>query len=290
MAQQLGYVVARDLPLGPSWLLPDSDAGAPNEAYDTAWCGNCHAPEYQAWQESAHAHASADVMVKYGLGVEQALRGPQYSRQCGGCHDPVSVRMGDASFTSGRGITCLGCHDVTRLIRAGGNSDFEATVHDWTKEHLERAAASLATLRTPDFCATCHQQFVPGNGIAAISTLSEWQGSSYAAGHALQADDGGTGPLRAGQRLASSGAASGTTPCVGCHMSDHGTGLHDHAFPGGNVYVAQQFNEPDFVTTVTQRLEVGDHAARVLGERRGPRPGAQLGGRPLVPHRGDGHP
>ena len=252
MAQQLATVVARDLPLGPSWMLVEQ--GAPNETYDGAWCGNCHMPEYQAWQSSAHAHSAADVMVKFGLQVEQQLRGPQYSRQCGGCHDPVSMRLGDTSFTSGRGITCLGCHDVTRLIRAGGNSDFETTVHDWTQDHLQRASASLATLRTPDFCATCHQQFVPGNGIPAIDTLGEWQGSPYAAG--LPEEDGGeagAGPFTAS--YASSGVTPGITPCVDCHMPDHGNGTHDHSAPGGNVYVATQFGESDFVTTETQKIQ-----------------------------------
>jgi DNA-binding beta-propeller fold protein YncE len=259
MAQQLAYVVARDLPLGPSWLVAEPGAGGvdggamPNESYDGAWCGNCHMPEYQAWQNSAHAHSAADVMVKFGLSVEQQLRGQQYSRQCGGCHDPVSMRLGDTSFTSGRGITCLGCHDVTRLIRAGGNSDFETTVHDWTQDHLARASASLAYLETPDFCSTCHQQFVPGNGIAAISTLSEWQGSPYAVGSNMDAGDAGGSSFA--PAYASSGATPGTTLCVDCHMTDNGSGTHDHSFPGGNVYVATQFNETDFEATDTKNIK-----------------------------------
>ena len=268
MAQQLANVVAQNLPLGPSWELTDQEM--PNEAYDGAWCGNCHQPEYQAWQNSAHSHSSADVMVKYGLGVEQQLRGQQYSRQCGGCHDPVSMRLGDTSFSSGRGITCLGCHDVTRLIRAGGNSDFETTAHDWTQDHLARASASLAYLKSPDFCATCHEQFVPGNGIQAINTLSEWQGSPYAnpptvaAQIAAELADGGApGPFIASN--ASSGATPGTTTCVDCHMPDNGSGTHDHSVPGGNVYVATQFNEPAFVTTLTKDIQTAITLQAVQG-------------------------
>lgn len=226
MAQQIGHVVARDLPAGPSWLLPDP--GTPNVSYDEAWCGMCHTAEYKAWQQSAHAHSAKDPMVLYGMKVEQQLRGPQYSRQCAGCHDPVSLRLGDGSLSSGRGITCLGCHDVTRLIRAGGNSDMEAASHDWTQAHAKRAGASLAYLKSPDFCAVCHQQFVPGDGIVAIDTLHEWQTSSFAA----------------------EGKA-----CVDCHVPDTGDGYtHDHAMPGGNVYVAQQFGEPDFAKKVQAKL------------------------------------
>lgn len=226
MARQLAHVVARDLPVGPSWLLPTTDAGAPNAQYDGAWCGNCHRAEYQAWTTSAHAHAAADPMVRFGSSVEQHDVGSQYARQCAGCHDPVSARLGDDSLASGRGITCLGCHDATRLIQAGGNADVEVTSHDWTAIHVDRARASLETLKSPEFCGVCHQQFVPGNGIAAISTLSEWHASSLSPG----------------------------TPCVDCHMQDVGGGVHDHALPGGNVYMATQFNEPDFAKTVAAKL------------------------------------
>jgi hypothetical protein len=224
MAQQLAQVIAKTLPIGPAWLLPGSPK--PDTSYDTSWCGNCHPSEYKAWQQSAHAHAGADVMVKYGSTVEQQLVGTQYSRQCAGCHDPVSARLGDTSLTSGRGITCLGCHDVTRLIRAGGNSDMEAAPHDWTQDHVVRAKASLETLKTPDFCAVCHQQFVPGNGILGITTLTEWQ----------------QGPFSPG------------TACVDCHVPDVGQGVHDHSMPGGNVYVAQQFGETAFAQTVAAKL------------------------------------
>jgi DNA-binding beta-propeller fold protein YncE len=224
MAQRIARVVARDLPAGPSWQLTSQTP--PDTQYDADWCGKCHQAEYAAWKQSAHAHSAQDTMVKYGMQVEQQLRGQQYSKQCAGCHDPVSLRAGDGTMTSGRGITCLGCHDVTRLIRAGGNSDMEATSHDWTQTHLERASASLEVLKSPEFCATCHQQFVPGTGINGIDTLGEWRSSPYAA----------------------------STTCVDCHMPDDGSGVHDHSAPGGNVYVAQAFGETDFAATVGARL------------------------------------
>jgi DNA-binding beta-propeller fold protein YncE len=249
MAQQLAHVVARDLPAGPSWLVASGDA--PATQYDGAWCGNCHQPEYAAWQKSAHAHAAVDTMVLYGMGVEQQARGAQYSRQCAGCHDPVSLRSGDSSLASGRGVTCLGCHDVTRLIRSGGNADVEATSHDWTQEHVQRAAASLTSLRTPDFCASCHQQFVPGTGIVAIDTLGEWQASPF--GAPASAGDGGFGDAGTTASLASAGAGA-TTTCVDCHMPDDGSGTHDHSAPGGNVYLAQTFDAPDFAATVGAKL------------------------------------
>jgi predicted CXXCH cytochrome family protein len=224
MASRVARVIARDLPLGPSWLLPGTDK--PNPDYDGAWCGNCHKAEYEAWQKSAHARSAQDPMVSFGAGVEAKIRGPQYTRLCAGCHDPVTARLGDTTLKSGRGITCLGCHDTERLIRAGGNADSEVHPHDWTKDHKDWAKAGLQTLRKADFCGGCHQQFVPAGGIEAISTLHEWQDSPY-------------------------NIEVGATVCVDCHAprtDGESAGVQmpiaDHAMIGGNVYLAQQKNDP----------------------------------------------
>lgn len=246
MAARLGLVIARDLPLAPSWLL--APGTAPNVQYDLEWCGNCHADEYAAWKKSAHAHAAVDPMVKYGMGVEQASRGPQYSRQCAGCHDPVSLRGGDATLGSGRGVSCLGCHDVSRSIRAGGNGDMEATSHDWTVSHKARATADLVRLRSAEFCAGCHQQFVPGTGLVALSTFGEWQSSPYS-GHLSSVTDGGADaspPPR--------DAGSATVSCVDCHMPKT-AGVADHAAPGGNVYLASTLTDNAFADVVKKKMQ-----------------------------------
>jgi predicted CXXCH cytochrome family protein len=234
MAARVARVIARDLPLGPSWLLPGPDK--PNTDYDGAWCGNCHKAEYEAWQKSVHARSAQDPMVAFGAGVEVKARGPQYTRLCAGCHDPVTARTGDTTLRSGRGITCLGCHDTERMIRAGGNADSEVRPHDWTEDHRDWAMASLAILRKPEFCGGCHQQFVPSGGIEAIATLHEWQDSPY----------NGKGDV---------------TACVDCHApkSDGESAgvkmpVADHAMIGGNVYLASQRNDPALVDRVTKFL------------------------------------
>ncbi len=213
MAQDLASVIARDLPDGPTWQL--AVGGPPNTTLDASFCGSssCHPTQYAEWTASVHSHAAADPMVLYCVGVEEKLQGNQYPRLCAGCHDPVSARTGDSTMTSKRGITCLGCHDVDREIRAGGNGDLQATTHaDWTANHTARASASLSTLTQPQFCGGCHQQFVPGTGLIALSTLDEFESSPLPA----------TGEL-----------------CVSCHMTQSADGHHDHRFPGGNVYLGQ---------------------------------------------------
>ena len=241
MATALASVIARDLPKAPSWAQSAGDGGSASYgSSDTAFCGTCHPTEYAAWQESVHAHAAEDPMFLHGVDVERGLfsasTGEEFTRLCAGCHDPANARAGDVSLEAGRaaasdplhhhGVTCLGCHDVDRQVRAGGNGDLEATAHDWTVDHKAWAIASLDKLRQPEFCGGCHQQFVPGTGLVTIGTFSEYH----------------TGP------------SAGTTRCVDCHMPKNTHGVADHHFPGGNVYVSTHFHDDALYEEQTQEL------------------------------------
>jgi len=259
MATQIASVIALDLPLGPTWLLPGTSP--PNPAYDTTWCGACHAKELAAWQKSAHAHAAVDPMVRFCAGVEAADDGVQYPRLCAGCHDPVSARLGDSTLATGRGVTCLGCHDAERLIRAGGNTDLQVATNDWTQAHAARAQASLATLRDPRFCGTCHQQFVPGIGIQGITTLREYQASTYAGATAVDAaavsalDDGGiddAGEDANRPVIPLVDDAGPVTRCVDCHASKDTSGVADHSMVGGNYYLASEVTEDSTMAAAEQ--------------------------------------
>jgi DNA-binding beta-propeller fold protein YncE len=250
MATLLAYVVARDLPLGPTWL---SSTGPPNAANDGAFCGQCHSREYAAWQQSAHAHAGADPMMKYCRDVEQGLAGQSFTRLCVGCHDPIGARTGDTTLSTGRGVTCLSCHEVTLPIRAGGNAALVATPYDWTVSHKDRAQADLATLRQPEFCGGCHSQFVPGTGLSGIDTLAAWKASRFA-GSAATFPDGGLPDEDAGIIPGDdAGADSGATYCVTCHMPSAG-GLADHRFIGGNVYLSSALGDGGTVADLTANL------------------------------------
>jgi DNA-binding beta-propeller fold protein YncE len=226
MAQSIARVVARDLSLGPSWL--QAAGGAPNLAWDTQYCGSasCHPNEYAAWSTSVHALAASDPMFLHGVDVARGLSGAAFTRVCAGCHDPVSLRAGDASLQSHRGVTCLGCHDVTAQTRAGGNDDLTATSHDWSTDHKAWGLASLDKLRQPEFCAGCHQQFVPGDGLVSIGTATEYESSTYPP----------------------------ATRCIDCHAVRNAQGVADHSFPGGNVYLAQHAGYPSLASAQTLNL------------------------------------
>jgi hypothetical protein len=228
MAAALARIVAGDLPNQPTWL--KSQGAAPDAtyvSYDAAWCGGCHATEYAAWKQSLHAHAAVDPMMLFAAGVEADLVGSSFVRLCAGCHDPVSTRIGDTSLKSGRGVTCLGCHDVTALTQGGGNADLQTASHDWTQDHEAWATQSLDLLRKPEFCGGCHQQFVPGTGFVAIATLDEHATSLFA----------------------------DSTRCVDCHMKPVAPSGYDHRFPGGNVYMGQRIGDATLVAAQTYNLQ-----------------------------------
>ena len=224
MAQQLAAVVARDLPLQPTWT--KEVGGSPYLAWDTEYCGGCHAAEYEDWKVSVHAHASVDPMVTYCVGVEEGVAGPQFGRLCAGCHDPVGARTGDYSFQSKRGVTCIGCHDVELSLQVGGNAGLEATPHDWSTDHKAWGLASLVKLRDPTFCGGCHEQFVPGTGLSVISTTDEYSAGPYA----------------------------GQTLCVDCHMPKT-QGVADHRAAGGNLYLGQMYGDPTLVKEQTAHVQ-----------------------------------
>jgi DNA-binding beta-propeller fold protein YncE len=250
MARGLARVVARDLPRQPTWL---QASGVPNPVWDGEYCGGCHEAEYMAWRSSVHAHAASDAMFRFCLSKEQPLQG-----FCQGCHDPVSARLAAqnaaGAAAAGTGVTCLGCHDVEREIRAGGNGDLVSVAHaDWgpSDDHKARALAALDRLRQPEFCGGCHQQFVPGVGLTSIATLDEYRASSY----------------------------PGTSRCIDCHMQKT-NGVADHRFPGGNVYLGETIGDDALVKAQQKNLSgaVQLDAKRVEG-------GVEV----IVTNRGSGH-
>jgi hypothetical protein len=103
------------------------------------------------------------------------------------------------------------------------------TSEDWTTDHAARASASLVTLRKPEFCAGCHEQFVPGNGLQSITTYNEWA----------------AGP--------SANSAAPAT-CVSCHMPTIG-GAADHSVPGGNVYLSTLYGDTALTRAQTGNLQ-----------------------------------
>jgi hypothetical protein len=185
------YVAGPDGPFAPS--LARTDTGGAFDKYSLAGshsCGTsgCHTEILEEWQPSAHRYAAMDVGFQAIQGVMAEQNGPESTRYCGGCHDPISLfagekRIGGEELTAEpghhEGISCLSCHAIEETD-VKGNANYvmsqppryvfeqrEGAVAKMLSDFLIRtypdqhvAALSRRMFKTPEFCAACHKQFI----------------------------------------------------------------------------------------------------------------------------------
>ena len=186
-----------DRPFAPSLAVT-----ATRKAYDprllsgSEGCGTsgCHEQIYREWQVSAHRYAAMDAAfqaIQFNMAQQN---GPESTRYCGGCHDPISLFSGTKNLYTDpkmltalhgyqEGVSCLSCHAV-REVDVKGNADYQiglpvrymfeieydeakGATRRWLRDFLIRAyprehVASLSKtlFKAPEYCAACHKQFV----------------------------------------------------------------------------------------------------------------------------------
>jgi hypothetical protein len=159
-------------------------------------CGTsgCHEQIVEEWEPSAHRYAAMDLgFQKIQMNMAQQ-NGPESTRYCGGCHDPISLFSGTKNLfieteklTSlhgyQEGVSCLACHSV-RKVDVKGNANYlvasparymfeleydskpsEATrflrdflIRAYPRRHVNDLGKRL--FKTPEYCAACHKQFI----------------------------------------------------------------------------------------------------------------------------------
>src|SRR5215469_318648 len=178
-------------PFAPS-LAHTSTNGAfdPRSLAGSESCGQsgCHTEIYNEWKTSAHRYAAMDPIFQGIQGVMAKQNGPESTRYCGGCHDPISLFSGSknvyATNLTGQlgyneGISCLACHSIQKTdIR--GNANYTVAqpkeyLWQWSSDHTLGAVARNFLIRswpaqhnrlnkrmykTPEYCAACHKQFI----------------------------------------------------------------------------------------------------------------------------------
>ncbi len=176
---------------GLSWALLAAGAvwAAELEPISTAEvCGSCHRAIHEAWKRSGHAAAMESRLFQDALAVAEEELGSGVRKQCLECHSPLAIRTGDLSLktkVAWEGVTCDFCHSLTRVNWAGGNPvpllkfslvktgpirDAGAAVHGTAYSEVHTSSVA---------CAPCHQYRNP-EGLDALTTYSEWEGSRYA--------------------------------------------------------------------------------------------------------------
>ncbi|MDX1672701.1 MAG: hypothetical protein R3211_10195, partial [Balneolaceae bacterium] len=118
-------------------------------------------------------------------------KGPESTRYCGGCHDPISLFSGTKNLYSDKltnktgldeGVSCISCHSITKAD-VKGNAEYvidqperyifelqdnalaksisDFLIRAYPKKHIETYQRPL--FKTPEFCASCHKQFIDEN-------------------------------------------------------------------------------------------------------------------------------
>ena len=271
------FVYGKDKPFAPS-LAKTTDGGAVDARIlggsKSCTSSGCHAEIGKEWEASAHRYSAMDPAfrkVQHAMAVE---KGPESTRYCGGCHDPISLFSGsknldDKTLTNpiglDEGISCVTCHSITK-VDVKGNAEYQISRHQpymfeekkgttakvlsdfliraYPKHHLESFQRTM--LKTPEFCGSCHKQFIDKqvNGVGWVQLQNQydnWRKSHWNIPHQ---------PFK-------------TIECRECHMPlmatyDPGNGdsldynrtpndhkHRSHRFLGGNQIMPTLLNLPD---------------------------------------------
>ncbi len=185
------FLYGENRPFAPS--LATTDTGKAFDDISLAGsksCGttDCHQEIYDEWLPSAHRYAAMDPFFQKIQKVMAESNGAESTRYCAGCHDPISLFSGtknifvkDLSNQHGfkEGISCLSCHGITK-IDLKGNASYVMTQPSsylWQWEEKPGIKRSLRDFlirtypnehkklqrrmyKTPEYCATCHKQFI----------------------------------------------------------------------------------------------------------------------------------
>lgn len=99
------------------------------------------------------------------------------------------------------GVSCVACHRITKIEDAGGNASYTLSVQNrkkYTFEDNDNEALQYLShkfinskpkihvksymkpvYKKSVYCASCHDEFSPGNGSKIVSTFKEWQNSPF---------------------------------------------------------------------------------------------------------------
>jgi hypothetical protein len=183
-------IYGEDKPFAPSLARTATDgAFDPRSLSGSESCGTagCHEQILNEWKPSAHRYSAMDVLFQKVQSVMAEQNGPESTRYCGGCHDPISLFSGaknifveDLTGLHGynEGVSCLSCHGI-RETDLKGNANYvmvqpDAYLWQWAdsgtprflRDFLIRAypakhnELSKRMFKKPEYCAACHKQFI----------------------------------------------------------------------------------------------------------------------------------
>jgi cytochrome c554/c'-like protein len=187
----------KDRPFAPS-LARTKSGGALDPALlsGSRSCGTsgCHEQIVYEWEASAHRYSAMDPGFQAVQSSMAKQNGPESTRYCGGCHDPISLFSGTKNLFMPpekltalegfqEGVSCLACHSL-RKVDLRGNANYviaqphrymfeieydqhptrtgqllrDFLIRAYPRQHVKDLGKRL--FKTPEYCAACHKQFV----------------------------------------------------------------------------------------------------------------------------------
>jgi len=184
------FLYGEDRPFAPSLAVTASGGAFDAESLaGSESCGTsgCHSQILAEWKPSAHRYSAMDPLFQKVQSVMAEQNGPESTRYCGGCHDPISLFAGSKRIFSenltsehgfNEGVSCLSCHGI-RETDLQGNANYVMTqpasyLWQWKDGGIEKrlgdflirtypdehAKLSKRMYKAPEYCAACHKQFI----------------------------------------------------------------------------------------------------------------------------------
>jgi len=191
LPEDYSFLYGEDRPFAPSLARTVT-----NQAYDprsmsgSQSCGTagCHEQILEEWQVSAHRYSTLDPAFRAIQAVMGEQNGPESTRYCAGCHDPISLFAGTKNlfvdelttqYGMDEGVSCITCHSIQETdVQGNANYVIEQPVRyvyelepegrgRLVRDFLIRAypdqhkeSFSKRLFKSPEYCAACHKQFV----------------------------------------------------------------------------------------------------------------------------------
>lgn len=187
------YVYGPEKPFAPSLARTETNAAFDARRLSGSQsCGTsgCHEQIVQEWEVSAHRWAAMDPGFMKIQAVMATQNGPESTRYCAGCHDPISLFEGTKNIFADdltgphgfdEGVSCLSCHSIRETdVKGNANyiveapprylfeiGDADDPARRFARDFLIRAyprahvtALAKRAFKTPEYCAACHKQFI----------------------------------------------------------------------------------------------------------------------------------
>lgn len=185
------YLFGADRPFAPSLARTATNRAIDSRSLSgSRSCGtsNCHKQIYVEWQVSAHRWAAMDPAFQKVQEVMAQQNGPESTRYCAGCHDPISLFSGEKNIFNDtltnalgyqEGVSCVACHAITETDVKGNAAYVMSQPERYIGELSDGRAARVVSefliraypryhvqtlqhkrFKSPEFCGACHKQFI----------------------------------------------------------------------------------------------------------------------------------